>query len=818
MNARFLVLGLLALLAGCTQEASTVPGPEPDADAFSMGDGQSSNDGFAPADVSSDIFLTDTGEETFSNDATVLDTGEEPCLTDDEYFIAKVWEPILSPKCVVCHRPEGIAKASRLVFVNVDSAEALQLNFETTKELALDLFGGESTLLLKPTNTHPLGHTGGEQIIPNSQEHLVLKHLVERLNGTTDACEAETTDEATDCSVVPPSPRQLRRLSHAEYDRTVTDLFGFAASWGAAFTVDDFEHGFDNHGASLGVSPLLADQYRKAAEAIAVKVLENKGSLFPCVPAAGQEAECALSIIDSLGRNIFRRTLSADDTLRYEGIYNLAAADDGFDAGMFWVLSAMLQSPHFLYRPELGEHVGEGLYRLNPFEIASELSYFLWGTQPDATLMALASSGELLDPAVILAQTERLLASPRRLDVMRHFVAQWLDTRQLHNATKDPAMFPGFTEAVRESMSEGTARFMGHVVFESTGNLTEVFTAPYGVMNTTLADFYGLDGSSLGQGFDWMDLAGTPYAGILSQGSVLGAHSFSNSTSPIHRGVMVRERLLCQELPPPPPGIVVQVPPIDPNMTTRERFAAHSEEEPCTSCHQLIDPLGFGFEHFDAVGRYREAEGGESIDASGEIIGSLTTDAAFIGLDDLSSLLASSTDVHDCFALQWVRFAYGMGKDEGIGCLIRQVQGGFQASERHIPTLLRDLTQTKHFLEREGELPPTPVDEEPGEDTVVDAGSESDVGLDAGPDPALVDVEFKVVSEWGTGYCADVVVSNASSETLIWSFVMAIEGEISNIWNAEAKEVADGLEFKGVSWNQELAPDASASFGFCASK
>jgi hypothetical protein len=821
----FTTLLLLATVAttGCTPEVAPVD--TLGVDTLHTHDTVSSETVSPPDAALADTGLSDAGptdtetppDDLSAPDATLVDA--DPCLTDEAYFEEHLWGPTLSTKCFVCHNPEGIAKQSNFVLIEENEPGALKSNFNTTKNLALEEFAGGSVLLLKPTNTHPMGHTGGKQFEMNSGEHLIFTHFVERMLGTADGCDADTPDDVLDCSNIDPGPRQLRRLSHFEYDNTIFDLFGFASAWGKNFTVDTFHHGFDNHGPSLSVSPLLAEQYRKAAEQIAEKAMQNKEAILPCTPFGGQESQCAAEFIEVFGARVFRRPLTNTDIARYEAIYDLGSSD-GFDTGIFWTLAAMLQSPHFLYRPELGEHVGEGLFQLTTYEVASQLSYFLWATMPDPELMAAAADGTLLQDEVLLAQTTRLIADPRRMQSIRHFALQWLDINKLGIASKDAALFPEFTEEVRSSMLEETARFFDHVMFEATGSLTELFGAQYSLLNAALADFYGIGAAALGAAHEVVDLKDAPYGGILTQGSILAAHAFPNSGSPIHRGVMIRERLLCQELPPPPPGVIVQVPAIDPELTTRERFMAHSEVEPCFGCHQLIDPIGFAFENYDAIGRFRDNEAGIPIDATGELVGTLDGDIPFDGVQELSTLLGESPQVHDCFARQVLRFAYGFGEEDGLSCLVRKVEDDFKESELNMASLFTDLTRTVHFTTRVGEAPdPVIVDESDTGEVIEDTVSPEDTtDEDAGPSPNLVDIEMVIQSEWQAGYCADVFVTNTSGEKIVWSFVMPIEGEITTIWNATATDADGGLQFVGVDWNKELGPDGTTSFGFCAAK
>ena len=302
----------------------------------------------------------------------------------------------------------------------------------------------------------------------------------------------------------------------------------------------------------------------------------------------------------------------------------------------------------------------------------------------------------------------------------------------------------------------------------------------------------------------------------------MAQHAFANSSSPIHRGVMVRERILCQELPPPPPGIIVQVPEPDPEMTTRERFKAHSEVEPCLSCHQLIDPIGFGFENFDGAGLYRAEENGKAIDVTGEIKGSIASDGSFNGALELGAHLGESEDVQNCYALHWYRFAYGLDESQPMHCLVKNIQDEFKANDTDIKALIMSLTRQDHFLRRTGDEPEIPPDvtqdTQDGGDTADGGDAVSDEGVPdtQSPPEQPLNVELVIQSEWGAGYCADIFVTNEGDETLTWEFTMPINGEISSLWNANATEVGNEMHFTGVDWNGTLAPGETAQFGFCA--
>ena len=226
-----------------------------------------------------------------------------------------------------------------------------------------------------------------------------------------------------------------------------------------------------------------------------------------------------------------------------------------------------------------------------------------------------------------------MLADPKSRGQLAHFSNQWLEVNQLATVPKDAELYPNFTPEIREDMAEELTRWVNHVVWEGGGSLSDLFLEPSTMVTPELAAYYGLEGMGEpdASGFALTSTEGSPYGGVLTQGAVLARHAFSNGSSPIHRGMVVRERMLCHELPPPPPGLVVEAPPVDPNLTTKERFIAHSTVEPCKGCHDLIDPIGYGFESFDGAAVFREFDNGFPIDEKGEIVGPLSMGASSRG-------------------------------------------------------------------------------------------------------------------------------------------------------------------------------------------
>ena len=746
---------------------------------------------------------------------------EVGCPDDLQFFEEKVFAPILGQECIVCHAEGGLAKGTRMVLDPSGTEEALAANFEAVRAVARTEEGGASILLLRPTGLHPDGHTGGDLVSVGSVEYATLSAFVDRV--TLGKCDGAA---AVSCEGPARGGRLLRRLSRSEYDATISELFGIPSAWGAAFTADTVVNGFDNNASALVVSPLLAEQAGTAAEEIAAVVFGNPSSVVPCDPVALGAVECATLFIDTFGRRAFRRPLTDADRARYLALHAQIAAQDGFLEGAKTVLTAMLQSPHFLYRTELGGAAQDGVVALTPHEVAAELSYLFWGTMPDDELFAAADAGKLATADQVAEQAGRLLADPRSDAVLDRFVEQWLLVANVVNVPKDETVYPGFDAAIRAAMREETRAVFRNVLRGEEPTLSSLFGSTRTFVSPELATFYGVSGAAPGpDGKVEIDLAGTERTGILTLGSVLSTHAHPTDSSPIHRGKLVRTRVLCQELPPPPAGFNVQPPPLDPSLTTRERYAAHSSEEPCKSCHQLIDPIGFGFERFDGVGRYRETESGKPIDSTGAIVGSAASNGPFDGTVGLAGVLSESPDTADCYSLQWLRFAYGIEEGPDTQCLVTEVAGGFAKGGLRLDTLLVDLVRTRHFLERSADAG---VVDDPGAGGGSAGGGGSGEGAGGsgqggagqgggGPSPGELAVTVVEDSNWGAGYCSTVTVENQSDATVTWEITLTVSGTMTDLWNAVSEPAGAQTQFRGLDYNSVLDPAEATSFGFCAS-
>jgi hypothetical protein len=498
-----------------------------------------------------------------------------------------------------------------------------------------------------------------------------------------------------------PGPSPIRRMTRFEYDRTVLDLLGDDTNPASGFGAEEEALGFNNNAAELITSHALVEQYMLAAEGVSARATDPIEKNLPCDPADGEDA-CAAEFIETFGKKAFRRPLTDEERQTFALLYELGR-QKSFRQGIQLVIEGALQSPAFLYRVELGAQGADPseVVRLTSWEMASRLSFFLWGSMPDEALFAKAEAGELETAEQIEAEARRMLEDPRARILVAEFHKQWLDYERVANVTKDPALFPDWSPAIGQLMAEETRTFIDGVIFGDEGTLTTLLTAPYSYMNSELADFYGVELPSGDAGFNRVDLDPAQRAGLLTTGTLLTINAHTNQTSPTLRGRLIREQLLCDTVPPPPPEVSIEAPEVDPGSTGRERFAQHTEDPSCSGCHNLMDPIGFGFEGYDTVARFRSTEGGKPIDATGSIMAS-DVDGPFNGVVDLASKLSQSDEVGACYSKQWFRYGYGRADGESDACAIEQINIRFNESGGDIKELLVALTQTDAFLYRQG--------------------------------------------------------------------------------------------------------------------
>ncbi|HXU83653.1 MAG TPA: DUF1592 domain-containing protein [Polyangia bacterium] len=487
-----------------------------------------------------------------------------------------------------------------------------------------------------------------------------------------------------------PGAAPLRRLTVREYNNTLRDLLGIAPA-SRDLGVDQDAGGFAVGGpvTTSGDAARLLD----AAEQLAAGAAAKIGTLVPCAPVpadAAAQGDCAKKFINQFGRRAFRRPLAPEEAADLFAVYSAHRGGDinqPFDQAIRSVVAAMLSSPFFLYRAEganLPPVKEQGLVRFNPHELASRLSYTLWGSMPDDALFAEVDAGRLTTPEQIEAQARRMLKDPKIADAIADFHLQWLYVDGLPKEPPKDPKFTAYTPQLVEAMLKETAAFANEV-FAGDGKLERLLTGTPSAIDPALAKLYGAPDP-------------TQRAGVLTQASFLAMHANAADTNPVRRGAVVLRRLLCNDVQPPVNMDVGQPKPPAPGLTTRERFAEHAEN-PCATCHRLTDPIGFAFENYDAIGAWRTTEQGKAIDASGTLALS-GSDLKFKNAVELARGLAGAKDVRECLATQWLRYFTRRNESAGDTASLEAANAAFASSGYDMRELLVALTKTRAFTHR----------------------------------------------------------------------------------------------------------------------
>lgn len=512
----------------------------------------------------------------------------------------------------------------------------------------------------------------------------------------------------------PPTPEQcktatypgrtpLRRLTAAEYNNTVRDLLGDTTSPGNDFPPPAEGSGFSNDADAYQTQVVDVQAWFTAAESVAAKYRAAGKLTLPC---AADAQSCATTFIQDTGKKLFRRPLTDAEVTSYLGRFTAGATGGTFEEGLEWVLGRMLQSPSFLYRVEL-ESVGKPANTavpLNDYSIATRLSYFLLASAPDAELLAAADAHQLSTPEGVAAQVTRLMKTDSFKLTLSFFHEQWSGWNEVASAQKAVTITPAWDAALQDNLIHESELFV-QSVFASGGTYKDLLTATHTFVNPTLAQFYGI--TYPGSGTDFVRVDAVPHrAGLLTQASVLAGHARPDLSSPVKRGYMIRKSLLCTE-PPPPNGITI--PPVvkREGVTARSVFEQHRAEEPCKSCHVLMDPLGLPLENFDEFGRYRDMDEGQPVDASGglTLVGSKgnardPAAAPINGATDLGTQLASLPEAQKCLVQTWFRYAAGHQEDALDTCTLNALIERFGGSGGKLDDLVVGLATSDGFRYR----------------------------------------------------------------------------------------------------------------------
>lgn len=498
-----------------------------------------------------------------------------------------------------------------------------------------------------------------------------------------------------------PGTTVVRRLTRVEYDNTVRDLLGVDLHLAASFEPESKEFHFDNQSRIGAVSEILAEQYLVAAETL-VKAA-NLASLSPCDLTRNDDA-CADQFIAAFGRRAYRRTLEPSEKAALKAVFVAGKATAGYTHGVQLVVEAALVAPQFLYRLEMAQPNESGQrVALKPTELATRLSYLLWGSMPDAQLLDAAESGGLSTGEQIEAQVARMLQDESRVRAsLAHFAEQWLEVDALDRVPKNTTVYPDWSDAVKDALKAETRAFAADVM-QRDSKAREMLVTDHTFVNQSLASLYGISGVT-GTAMQRVALKSGERIGALTLGSILASQARDSASSPVKRGLFVREQMLCDQLPPAPDN--VPAPSVDPNLTERERLAAHRANPGCAACHNILDPIGLGFEKYDGIGKFRSQQFGKPVDDSGDVTGTVDADGPFFGAVALSQRLADSREYSNCVVTQVFRYANGRNPAAAESCAVRQIQDAFAQGDGKWFGLLASLTKSEAFLYR---LPATGV-------------------------------------------------------------------------------------------------------------
>lgn len=516
----------------------------------------------------------------------------------------------------------------------------------------------------------------------------------------------------------------LHRLTERQLNNALRDLFGDASLPLVDIPQDVSVHGFDNNALTRDATPYLVESIQRGLTDLVLVAVTDGGAWLSCAPGGGPDpSSCGHQTLEQTLQRAWRRPATASETAWVLGLFDDWLREEGFDVALQLSLLVVLQSPDFLYLVETGQGG-----QLTDWEVASRLSFFLWDTMPDAALFGAAASGALSDRDRVRQEARRLLQHQRSRESVLAFHRQWLGFDYIQELDPDPEMF--FPEdgddddAVGGQVSDLKASFMAefdlfvrHAVFER-GTLDALLTSRQGYVSELTAELYDVDpeggerfsvwypsgdaGEDINMEVQAVTLPSQQRAGILTQGAFLAGHSHARQPSPVLRGVFLRERLLC--VPPllPPDD----VPPLEADnntdwTTNRERYAAHTDQAACASCHIAIDGVGFPFENYDALGAWRVTDNGAPVDAAGELVGTDVDGPVQDGIE-LIETLASSRSVYDCAVTNVYRYGMHRSETDADAAALAALQENFWASGGVIPDLLVDFVSSDAFLSLRG--------------------------------------------------------------------------------------------------------------------
>lgn len=493
-------------------------------------------------------------------------------------------------------------------------------------------------------------------------------------------------------------PGQLRRLTRTQFRNSIFDLVGTSINI-ELIESDSHSGHFSTVGAStVTTSPLGAEQYLAAVETAVDEAFADQASWIArlgCTPVDG-DTSCFRSFLDSAGARAFRRPLTTVEADELVAVAATAETELGSALeGTRWGTIALLSSMHFLYRPELGTLSGDAL-RISGYEMATRLAFLIYNSIPDQALLDDAASGALDTDAGIVTAAERMLGTPRGREAVAAFAEDYMRLDRIFGQPKDPGHYPAYSAGLKEGMRQDMREVWAQIAHDEDASVLDLFSTRRVYANAELATLYGLDPTGLDSStFATFDLpADGPRGGILSKAGFLSQFANQIEGSPTLRGKFIREAVMCQDVPLPPPNVALELPEANPDIPTtkRERLAMHNTEDICAHCHAMMDPLGFPLEQFDAIGQFRTTELGLTIDPSGEFDGTPVADAANLG-----EVMNESATVAECLVQKFYSYALGrpaMPTDNG---LIYEMGAGFEVSGHRMRQLILALVASEAF-------------------------------------------------------------------------------------------------------------------------
>jgi mono/diheme cytochrome c family protein len=615
-------------------------------------------------------------------------SGPDPVAFRDEI------RPFLDKHCARCH--DSARAKGGIDFSKVGDASTVRKR----RKLWRGVIEHVETLEMPPE--------GEPEVAPERRERVVawLKAAV----SSTDCDDPSTLD---------PGPPPVRRLTRDEYDRTLRDLLGvkFKSAEVVGMPVDGDGSGssFANLAEALILPPALMEKYFAAADKALDLVFKDRKSLDSLLvarpgpgpgPGPGPDLldrEAARRIIARFLRLAYRRPVDEGEVSRYLALFDRSKAKgSSFEDSSRLMVKAALVSPHFLFRVERdrASKGSEAPYKVTDHELAVRLSYYLWSTMPDATLGDLADRGTLSDPSTLEAQVKRMLLDPKARALTDNFAEAWLQVGKLANARPSTEFFPTFNGQLRQALRDETVTFFDKLR-EGDRSVLELLDADYAYLNQDLAKHYDIPGVE-GPAIRRVGLPiGSHRGGLLGMGSVLALTSHTNRTSPTLRGKYILEVVFGTPPPPPPPDAGKlpegQEKPGEPPRSLREQMARHARQAECAACHAKIDPLGYGLENYDAVGRWRVDLGGKPLDATGKLPGG----ESFNGPDELKKIIvARKGDFERNLIERMLSYALArevQGDDE---CAVRKIQADLERDGHRFSTLVLGVARSLPFLNR----------------------------------------------------------------------------------------------------------------------